>query len=89
MVIVCMTKQTPKLIDVNTVRGDDGGVRAETSSLVTLGDAASVSRNTARGSGGGLSLLTTSSNAFMALRNNFRKPEYRFAIDEPLVKLVE
>jgi hypothetical protein len=38
-------------------------VRAQTSSTVTLGDGASVSRNTARGNGGGLSLLSSLATA--------------------------
>ena len=49
------------VIDRNSAGDKGGGVRAQTSSAVTLGDGTSVSRNTARNSGGGLGLLKSSS----------------------------
>jgi hypothetical protein len=50
-------------IDGNSAGGDGGGVCAQTSSIVTLGDGTSLLRNTARNNGGGLGLLKSSSLA--------------------------
>jgi predicted outer membrane repeat protein len=51
------------MIDANSAGNEGGGVHAQTSCTLTLGDDVLVLRNTARGNGGGLSLVTSCSLA--------------------------